>query len=260
MSKKNVVSIEDRLPGLKQERKKKKNRRIIFYLSIFFFLLSIIVYLQSPLSYIKTISITGNNILSDEEILKQTRLTNKTNIWTMNKGEVIGRLKKDSFVKDAKLKRKFPQSVEIHINEYELVGYIEKANSYFPIVENGNILTDRKQNSVKGNAPLLVNFKEDDHFESMVHELAQLQPTLLDAISEVHWNPDDKHRDNKILLYMKDGYVVSTAIRDFAKKMVVYPSIVSQLESDEKGIVHIGVGAYFESFETDQAESDEPER
>ena len=39
MEKKNVVSIEDRIPKLKEARKKKANRRLHF-LSIYFFLLN----------------------------------------------------------------------------------------------------------------------------------------------------------------------------------------------------------------------------
>ena len=54
---------------------------------------------------------------------------------------------------------------------------------------------------------------------------------------------------------MNDGYVVSGTIRDFADKMKVYPSIVSQLEPGSKGIIHIGVGVYFESFD-DQSEDE----
>src|SRR5699024_3959159 len=53
---------------------------------------------------------------------------------------------------------------------------------------------------------------------------------------------------NKILLYMNDGYTVDGTIRNFAEKMKLYPSIVSQVPEDEEGIIHIGVGAYFDSF------------
>ncbi|MDY0396300.1 FtsQ-type POTRA domain-containing protein [Virgibacillus halophilus] len=82
---KNIVSIEDRIPKLKHARKKKANRRMISYICIFFCLISIIVYLQSPLSKIKKLAVTGNSYLTDQEIIQQSKLTKNTNIWSVNK-------------------------------------------------------------------------------------------------------------------------------------------------------------------------------
>src|SRR5690625_7485112 len=98
MSEKNVVSIEDRIPKLKQERKKKANRRLIFYLSIFFLLVSLVVYLQSPLSNVKTINVTGNNVLSKEEIIQLSELTKQTNIWEINKRNMTDTIKTNAMV------------------------------------------------------------------------------------------------------------------------------------------------------------------
>src|SRR5699024_7539769 len=121
MSEKNVLSIEDRIPKLKQARKKKTNRRLIFYLSIFFLLVSLVVYLQSPLSNIKTIKVTGNAVLSNEEIIKLSGLTDQTNIWSINKNEISEILQENPMVSDATVKRSLPQTVEITVDEFTLV-------------------------------------------------------------------------------------------------------------------------------------------
>src|SRR5690625_7491791 len=63
-------------------------RRLLFYLSLFFFLISVIVYLQSPLSYIHEIKIDGNEVVEEEEILIRSDLTTSTNIWTINEREI----------------------------------------------------------------------------------------------------------------------------------------------------------------------------
>src|SRR5699024_5718662 len=100
MSKKNVVSIEDRIPRLKHERRKKRNRSIINFLSVFFFLLMIIVYMLSSLSLIDKLSVKGNQNVTDDEIIKRSGLTSDINIWTMKKSEVMDRLKDYSFIKE----------------------------------------------------------------------------------------------------------------------------------------------------------------
>src|SRR5699024_5011527 len=82
---KKVISIEDRIPKLKEERKKKANRRLIFYLTIFFILIACVVYLQSPYSNVKEITVTGNDVVPIEEIKELSGIDDETNIWMLQK-------------------------------------------------------------------------------------------------------------------------------------------------------------------------------
>ncbi|MBU5467734.1 FtsQ-type POTRA domain-containing protein [Virgibacillus sp. MSJ-26] len=256
MSEKNVVSIEDRIPKLKQERKKKANRRLIFYLSIFFLLVSLVVYLQSPLSNVKTINVTGNNVLSKEEIIQLSELTKQTNIWAINKSNMTESIQKNAMVDTVSIKRSLPWTVNVTIKEFDLVGFIKDEEHYMPVIEDGEIITDRQTKSINGDAPLLLNFSEKDYLDKMAVELYELPKSISNLISEVYWDPTEENK-NKILLYMNDGYVVSSTIRDFSEKMTVYPSIVSQLDPEDKGIIHIGGGAYFESFQSEDQKKEE---
>src|SRR5699024_10060250 len=81
--------------------------------------------------------------------------------------------------------------------------------------------------------------------EMIATQLNELPEHVLRLISEVSWEPT-KNNKNKILLYMNDGFIVDATLRDFSDKMKNYPSIIAQLDPKEKGIVHMGVGIYFE--------------
>ncbi|WP_373895938.1 cell division protein FtsQ/DivIB [Virgibacillus natechei] len=256
MTKKKVVSIEDRIPKLKQARKKKANRRLIFYLSIFFVLISIIVYLQSPISHIKTINVSGNSFLKDEEIIEKSGLTTSTNIWTIDKSEIKATLTDNPIIESAAVKRNFPWAVDIQLMEYDRVGYVKEENNYYPVLGNGKTLDEIEQASINGDAPLIVEFTDEEYLHRMTSELQELPEPILSLISEIHWKPTDENQ-NEIMLYMNDGFLVNGTIRDFADKMQVYPSIVSQLDSESEGIIHIGVGAYFESFEDENEEEEQ---
>ncbi|MEW9676560.1 cell division protein FtsQ/DivIB [Lentibacillus sp. L22] len=255
MGKKNIVSIEDRIPKLKQARKKKANRRFIFYFSIFFLLILLIVYIQSPLSRVKTVDITGNGFVSDEQILKKSNITRKTNIWTINESKVKKALTENPAVKSVELKKQLPRKVAIHVTEYDRVGYVKQDDAYYPILNNGQVLKSSKQKTINGDAPLLMDFSNESILHKMTDQLHSLPKSILNQISEIHWRPTNDNK-YKILLYMNDGYLVDGTIREFAEKMKVYPSIVSQLEPDSKGIIHIGVGAYFESFDKKEKEKE----
>src|SRR5690625_4354626 len=241
MNKKKVVSIEDRIPKLKHKRKKKANRRLIFYLSIFFVLISIIVYLQSPLSNIKTIEISGNMYLSNEKIIQESKLSSDMNIWTVNEKKTEKILLENPLIDTVKVNRSLPWTIEISLTEHPRIAYIKKDKDFHPILGNVTILSPIQE--LIGDDTLLVNFKEDNYLTRMTTELSELPIGILNLISEIHWEPV-KDNKNRILLYMNDGFIVDGTMRNFAEKMQIYPSIVSQLDPDIEGIIHIGVGAY----------------
>lgn len=255
MADKKIVSIEDHLPKLKEERKKRANRRLILYLSILFFLISIIVYLQSPLSHVRNIQVTGNTLVSESEIKKQSGLSEDTNIWTINQVEIEQNLKNNYLIiESVAVNRKLPWTVEIEVEEYDRVGYV-KDEFYYPVLGTGEILEQLKQNRYYGDAPLLAGFTEDEYLHRMASELENLPKSIFNLISEIHWNPTDKN-EHKIIVYMNDGYIIDSTIRNFSENITVYPSIVSQLDPDEKGIIHLGAGAYFETLGTSDSGGD----
>lgn len=247
MSEKKIVSIEDRIPRLKQQRKKKANRRLIFYLSIFFFLISIIVYLQSPLSNVKTIEVTGNTLLTDEEVIDLSGLTTSTNVWSLNKKKSRKQMEEHPAIQEVHVKRSLPRTVQIEVEELTHIGYVQEEKTAYPVLLNGQVLTSMEVN-LTGDAPLLVGFTDEEMLERMAAELAEVPTSIYNLISEVHWVPTE---DNayKITLYMNDGFIVYGTLRNFANKMEVYPSIIAQLDEGVKGIIHVGVGAYFEAFD-----------
>src|SRR5690625_2330983 len=122
MEDKKIISIEDRIPKLKKQRKKKANRRLVFYLSLFFVLISIIIYLQSPLCYINNIHVYGYHVLHENEIIELSDIKNDTNIWKVNLSEVEDAILKNPFIKDVQVQRKLPSTIAVERSEERRVG------------------------------------------------------------------------------------------------------------------------------------------
>lgn len=255
---KNIVSIEDRIPKLKEARKKKANRRLVFYMTIFFFLISIIIYLQSPLSEVKTVKVYENSFVSDEEIIEMSGLSGKPNIWAVDFSAIEEQLEGNPVVDEVSVERELPNTVKITVKEIEIIGFVQEENSYYPVLENGETLKKVEYHSFTGEAPLLIGFTDEEYLSKIAMELSNLPSDILDLISEIYWQPEEGNQ-NSILLYMNDGFVVSATIRDFAEGMNVYPSVVAQLDPDAEGIIHMGVGVYFEAFEQAEEETEDEE-
>lgn len=256
MEKGNVVSLEDRIPKLKHRRKKRANRRAIMLLVLFFILLILVLYFLSPLSDINKIEVSGNKYVSDDVIVSNSGLNKETSIWKLDKDKISEELKNLPEIEHVSISIKFPNTVEIAVTEYNRLGYLVKGSEFHPIASNGVILDALESGNVPVHAPLLIGFKEGKPLSTLIEALEELPEEINNAISEIHYSPTDTD-EYHLVLYMNDGFEVSATSRTLAEKLVYYPSIVSQLDQDVKGIIDLNVGSFFIPYEsTESGESE----
>lgn len=249
MEKGKVISIEDRIPKLKKIRKRKANRRLIILLSLFFILMGCVLYFLSPLSHVKTVEVSGNRYLTDEQIIKLSDLNNQQSIWKVDTAQTAAHIKENPEIKTAKIVPVFPNSLKITVTEYNKMAYLFKENHFYPILENGKILDGLESTEIPVFAPVLINFKEGAVLKQLLKELKKLPDDIQNSISEIHNSPT-KTDPYHITMYMNDGFEVSATSLTLADKMVHYPAIVSQLDPQVKGVIDLEVGSYFKAYET----------
>ena len=59
-----VIDLEDRIPTFREKRRKRTNFKFIFLTTLFLFLLLMLLYFQSPYSEVKTINVSGDELLA----------------------------------------------------------------------------------------------------------------------------------------------------------------------------------------------------
>jgi cell division protein FtsQ len=257
MEKGKIVALEDRIPKLKQQRRRKANRRLIFLLFLFFSLIAIISYVKSPLSHVKTVIVNGNVVYTKTEIITKTALTSKNNIWQIKGKNIEKKLESLQEVKNASVEVRWPNSVIIQVKEHKRVAYLKKDALFYPVLENGSILSNG-QSYPPINAPVLFDFEEGIVLKEMVTELKALPEAILNSISEIHYSPykTDKYH---VSTFMNDGFEVSATIRSYSDKMSHYPSIISQLDKNKKGIIDLEVGSFFKAYSSEEEAKNEKE-
>jgi cell division protein FtsQ len=256
MEGKKIVSIEDRIPKLKQLRKKKANRRLILLLSFFFLLIACVLYFLSPLSHIKTISVKGNQYISSDLVIDVSELSHNTNIWKVNKNESAKKIEQLPEVKSAIIQAEFPNTVLITVKEHKRMAYLSKENSFHPIMENGKILAELKSGEIPVHAPVLVGFSEGKALNHLLEQLGKLPEQIRNSISEIHYKPTETDIYH-ITMYMNDGFEVSATSRTLSDKMIHYPSIISQLDPAIKGVIDLEVGSFFKAYTTPESNGDD---
>lgn len=251
LEKQKVITIEDRIPKLKQRRKQKANRRLILYLFIFFILLAGVLYFQSPLSKIGTISVNGNLFISDDEIIDFSELKVGTSYWGVNKEKTKKRLKTHKEIKSVNLEKKLPNHIILTINEYKRIAYISKDGHFLPVVENGKVIDSKDDSVYPMDAPILANW-DDKGIKLISAELSKVPKEILNLISEIHYTPTD-YDSLHITLFMNDGYEVRASVRNFAKNILTYPSIISELDPTLKGYIELDVMPTFKPYEIESS-------
>lgn len=136
-----IVNIEERIPKIKEQRKQKANRRLISFIMLFFIMVLIIVYLQTPISKVSTISVTGNENVSKKEIIDLSDINSgDTEFWSLDKQKTEKKIQQNKLVKKAEISKSLPNKINIAIEEYKAIAYLEKDDVYYEVLENGSVL------------------------------------------------------------------------------------------------------------------------
>ncbi|MFC0473083.1 cell division protein FtsQ/DivIB [Halalkalibacter kiskunsagensis] len=251
MSKEKVVTINERIPSLKEQRKQRANRRLLFFLSFFFLLLLLMVYFQSPLSHVRNVSVQGNYFVSEAGIIKLSNINEGTSMWNLEKDAVIDRILSHKEIGNVSIDRQFPSTVRIIVEEYSRIGYLSRDDKYFPILETGQYLDELPKNAFPSDAPFLIDFSDGEALAELSAELQEISSRLIERISEIYYKPTESE-PLSIVLYMTDGIEVHTSIRNLSENLAPYPSIVKELDQNKKGILHMRMSPYFEELEVEE--------
>ncbi|MGN1297941.1 MAG: cell division protein FtsQ/DivIB [Clostridia bacterium] len=147
MTNKNKIKKEEqrRKELTKQERKRKKrNRRIKFFLKLILFigLISgaIIFALTSPIFNIKNINVINNSEVASDTVISLSGLKQEENIFRFYKGSVVNKIKENSYIENVKIRRKFPNTIEIEVEERVAKYSVDYMGKYAYINTQGYIL------------------------------------------------------------------------------------------------------------------------
>ncbi|KPN13566.1 dihydropteridine reductase [Bacillus australimaris] len=249
-----IVNIEERIPKIKEQRKQKANRRLISFILLFFIMVLIIIYLQTPISKISSLTITGNEHVSTKQLVKLSQIKEgETEFWNLNKDITTDHIKQNKLIKSVIIKKHFPNKVSIAVKEYANIAYLQKGNLYYELLENGTALPEEVTPSHAG--PIFVDWDNKEKLKQTVKSLNKLPASIQELISEVYYVPTSSNQW-LVKFYMNDGNTVIASIKTFADKMRTYPAIVKELSPSEKGTIHMEVATYFESFKSKKKEDD----
>ena len=217
--------------------KKKTKVKIIPLLTALFIILilGIAIYFLSLLP-ISNIFISGNNYLTDQEIIEIAKIDDYPSFIKTTKYRIKKKLLKNSYIKEVNVKKKWFNTIEINIKEKNIL--FRKDENKIIVLEDGTELDDKLLYDV----PILLNYVPDTKYDSFIKHMNKINESVKTEISEIRYYPNDQD-DDRFLLHMNDGNLVYLTLTKFSQ-INYYEDVLDQLEG-KKGILYLDSGNHF---------------
>ena len=223
------------------------------------FLLS--VYFLTPLATMKTIKFSGNQMVSQEDLLKSSKIDEKDYTLTtfINGGNHIRNMKASSpWINNLEMAYQFPITFQVKVKEYGVLAYLHEGGQYYPILTNGEIISDPTAANSMPETHISIEFSDKKLIKEFALQIEKVPASVRKNIKTVQLTPS-KVTPDLVTLTMHDGNKVLVPISHIAKKLPYYKGIQSQLEEGVPSVVDMeaGIFSYVEGAQNESSSSDE---
>lgn len=218
-------------------KKRKKRLRVgrIFLLLIILGIMALLFirFVDIP---IRSIYISGNKILTDQEVIEIAQLENYPSFFATFSLSVKQKISKNPYVESVKVNKGL-LSVKIKIREKKVL-YIEKEKN--EKITSSSKIKDDKILCV----PYLINKVPEKKEERFIKAMSKIDEDMLCQMSEIKYDPNEIDED-RYYVYMNDGNSVYLTVNKF-KKINKYNSILENV-GKQNGTLYLDYGDYFEA-------------
>ena len=235
-------------PNSVKEKIKIQKRRIIRRISVILLLVvlligGIIYFFLSPIFNIKTIEVTQNNHVSQEQIINSSGIVLNENIFKFSKKEAQNNILSNPYIESVSIKRNiFLDKVQINVKERTATLMLEYGNSYVYINNQGYIL---EISTIKIDSPIIKGYVtplEDvkpgnrlnkDDLERLDKVLSIIEEANSKGFGNLITHIDVKNKNNYVIvLESEDKTIYLGNCSDLSTQMLYIKEMIKR----EKGI------------------------
>lgn len=229
--------------------KKKKNTGNIMIILSLLLMITIGMYtiLNSELFETKTIEISGNTIMSDDEIIKKLDIKVDKNIFMYNTKKMVNKLKNNPYIEEVKVKRNLPSRLNITIKEKEIYAILRDEKDYCYVDNQVKLI--EKIKDIEGDDTVKVDIEyiiEDNDIRFKDKEEKDILINLLNAIKECNLskkiNEINFEKSDIINIYTNDNIQIKLNKDNNIKYNIFRSSAIMadlQKKSNNKGIIDL---------------------
>lgn len=216
--------------------------------------LLISIFLVTPFSKKKIITVTGTSTVSQEEVIRDSGIKPSNYPFLLifhHSTYEKNIISKNKMVKSAKFTYRFPNKLNIDIKEYSIIAYAQTDDGYQPILENGTRIGLVGASELPESF-LTINLSSEKDIQKLVKAFSKLDRDLVNQIQIVS-SADSATTSDLLKLEMHDGNVVRVPLSELAKKLPYYLKIKDSLPENSIVDMEVGIYATSESIEASVA-------
>ncbi len=257
---------QKRKTGSEQYRRKIRNRRILV-LGVFVLVVLLCVCLFTPLFAISQISVTGNTLLSAEQIISDSGIETGENLFRISKRKVKRNLSVSPYIEDVNIKRKFLAKVVIEIDEAKQDLILDAPDEFIVTTIDGRVL-ERTEDVTEMTAPVVygISVKEAEPAQKIQSDEKEILDMHFERIgcfySTDFWGDIDGFYVSDVsnfMLIMKSGMKVTfgsiDSVESLQRKIKMMVQILPQIKQTEKSYLDLTTDkGYFGEYTEDELE------
>lgn len=217
-------------------------------------ILLISIFLVTPFSKKKIITVTGTSTVKQEEVIRDSGIKTSNYLFSLIFRHSIYEkniISKNKMVKSAKFTYRFPNKLNINVKEYSIIAYAQTDDGYQPILENGTRIGLVGASELPDSF-LTINLSSEKDIQKLVKAFSKLDKDLVNQIQIVS-SADSATTSDLLKLEMHDGNVVRVPLSEVAKKLPYYLKIKDSLPENSIVDMEVGIYATSESIEASVA-------
>ncbi len=190
------------------------------------------LYFLTPLATMKTIEFTGNKVVSQEELRSSSKIDQRDYTVTVykNRHHYEQNLKASSpWIENVEMTYQFPLTFKIDVQEYGILGYLQKDSKYYPILTSGEYVKKEVAADALPEERMDVTFSDAGLIKEFVQQLKNVPDSVKKSIRKVDLTPS-KVTEDLVTITMSDEHQILVPISHIAKKLPYYEGIHPQLE------------------------------
>ena len=211
------------------------------------------LYFLTPLATMKTIEFTGNKVVSQEELRSSSKIDQRDYTVTVykNRHHYEQNLKASSpWIENVEMTYQFPLTFKIDVQEYGILGYLQKDSKYYPILTSGEYVKKEVAADALPEERMDVTFSDAGLIKEFVQQLKNVPDSVKKSIRKVDLTPS-KVTEDLVTISMSDEHQILVPISHIAKKLPYYEGIHPQLEVPSVVDMEAGIFSYAQGTENE---------
>lgn len=231
--------------------------RAIPVLVISSLLILLSLYFITPLGSLKNIVVTGNERVTQDEIIKATQIDSRDYTLTtfLNRNQYANNLKKaNAWIEKAEISYQFPITFKIQVTEFKILAYEASTGNIYPVISNGTVINQPVKKEALPENYMRLNLSDKAKVKKLVQELSDVSDSIKNEIQTVDLTPSKATKD-LLTLTMRDEHKIIVPLSDIHKKLPYYSRVHPLLT--EPSIVDMEAGIFSYSASLVQKEEQE---